>query len=454
MQTARVLWKNGTFLTPQHLQQAERYWESRHRVGSPTSYGVLEQSLDSGVLAQKKLSLQRCLAVMPDGTPIDIGRDSLTNRTGDDAPPPLQAVELGSGRARLAVFLTLPERVPDGRYVEESLEVDDLFVPTNRRTVVVGRKNLQFRVTGQPLDGLISLKIAEVERDAAGQLVLCEDYVPPCLVLSGSAYFARLIERLLLRAEARLRDRLRLKDRSEELGALLILLQQVEVLRHFKDPVIYASTHPARLFQELLRLAGGLSLLSLTPPSLPSYSHDNLYGCFSALEQQILMLLGLAVPARVDAFALRVRQGFEQNVIWDGTVPKARPNPGEVVYLVLSGDLDFQRIVREIPSRARLGGTKALEHALTESWPGLRLIPEPTPEALRGRSRGASIAFFRLPTAEYPRRRTGDQDNDRAYELWTEIVEHGRVSLYIPFEILRGILPQAELVYVREEKPV
>jgi hypothetical protein len=90
---------------------------------------------------------------------------------------------------------------------------------------------------------------------------------------------------------------------------------------------------------------------------------------------------------------------------------------------------------------------------LTGSWPGLRLIPEPTPEALRGRSRGGSVAFFRLPAAEYPRRRTGDQDNDRAHELWSEIHEQGRASLYIPFELLRAGLPQVELVYVREEKP-
>lgn len=450
---SRVLWKNGTFLTPQHFQQSDRYLETLHRPYHGLGWGVLDFQLDTTALAQKRVGIRRCRALFPDGTPVNIGRDRRTNRDGDDPPPPVQEFTFASGQERLGVFLVLPERLQDGRYIEEQVDLKDVFNPANQRAVLVGHKNLRFAFSGQSLEGLLAIKVAELEHNAAAEVTLYEEYVAPCLALGASSFFALLLERLLVRIDSRLRDRAKFKDRAEEVSVIQLLSQHSPVLRHLMAPIQLDATHPTELYRELLRLAGGLSVLAQTQPTLPEYDHNNLGGCFRALEFELNTLLGQATPAQLDVSTLRVRPGFEDNVVWDGNVPRNRPATGERLYLVLSGDFDYQRIVQEIPTRAKLGGPRTLQTAMTNGWPGLRLVAEQTPQGLIGRGRGPSTAFFRLPIEQYPQTKNGNLDQDRALDMWTEIFQEGKASLYIPDELLRRPLPQVDLVYVRDRRP-
>lgn len=450
---SRVLWKNGTFLTPQHFQQSDRHLEALLRPHRALDWGIIDLQLDTTAVQQRRLGVRRLRALFPDGTPVNIGRDRRTNRDGDDPPPPLQEFAFPSSQERLGVFLVLPEKLQDGRYVEEQIDIKDLFNPANQRAVLVGHKNLRFSFTGQSLEGLLSLQIAELERNAAGEITLHGEYVAPCLGLGASPFFLQLLERLLVRIESRLRDRAKFKDRPEELGVLQLLSQEAPVLRSYLAPVQLESTHPSDLFRELLRLAGGLSVLAPNQSALPEYNHTDLGGCFRALEFELNALLGQATPTQLDVSTLRVRPGFEDNVVWDGTVPRHRPAAGERLYLVLSGDFDYQRIVQELPTRAKLGGPKTLQLAMTNGWPGLRLLAEQTPHGLVGRGRGPSTAFFRLPTEQYPQAKNGNLDQDRTFDLWSEIFQEGKASLYVPDELLRRPLPQIDLVYIRDRRP-
>lgn len=450
---SKVLWKNGTFLTPQHFQQSDRHLEALLRPYHSLGWGVIDLQLDTLALQQKKLGLRRCRALFPDGTPVNIGRDRRTNRDGDDPPLPLQEFSFPSSMERLGVYLALPEKLQDGRYIEEQLDIKDIFVPGNQRAVLVGHKNLRFAFSGQSLEGLASIKIAELERNAADEVTVHEEYVPASIALGANPFFALLLERLLVRIDGRLRDRAKFKDRAEEVSVIQLLSQQSPVLRHCLLPAQLDATHPSELFRELLRLAGGLSVLAQNPPTLPEYDHSDLGGCFRALEFELNALLGQATPAQLDVTTLRVRPGFEDNVVWDGNVPRNRPAAGERLYLVLSGDFDYQRIVQELPTRAKLGGPRTLQQAMTNGWPGLRLTAEQTPQGLIGRGRGPSTAFFRLPTDQYPRTKNGNLEQDRACDLWSEIFQEGKASLYIPDELLRRPLPQVDLVYIRDRKP-
>jgi type VI secretion system protein ImpJ len=450
---SKVLWKNGTFLTPQHFQQADRHLEALLRPTGALHYGVIFLQFDTTSLQQRKLGLRRCRAVFPDGTPVNIGRDSQTQRDGDDPTPPLQDFVFPATQERLEVFLTLPNEIADGRYLERQVDIKDIFSPSSARMVQLGDKNLRFAFSGQSATGLSALKVAELIHNAGGEVSLQEEYVPPSVVLSGSMFFPVLLERLLVRIDSRLRDRAKFKDRPEELGVIQLLSQTSPLLRHFLLPAQVASVHPSQLYAELLRLAGGLSVLAPNPPSLPDYDHLDLGGCFRKLEFELNVLLGQATPSQLDVSTLRVRPGFEDNVVWDGNVPRKRPLPGERLYLVLSGDFDYQRIVQELPSRAKLGGPRSLQVAMTNGWPGLKLVAEQTPQGLMGRGRGPSTAFFRLPAEQYPLAKTGVLEQDRTCDLWTEIYEEGKASLYVPDELLRRPLPQIDLVYIRERRP-
>ena len=77
---SKVVWSEGLFLRPHHLQQADRYLENllesrvRHLTPYPWGFAVLE--IDRDLAQQSKIGLRRAAGVMPDGTPFALPDNS------------------------------------------------------------------------------------------------------------------------------------------------------------------------------------------------------------------------------------------------------------------------------------------------------------------------------------------------------------------------------------------
>ena len=75
----KVIWTEGLFLQPQHLQQQERYMERLVRASTaalrPFSWGLTRLDLDAGLLTLGKFSVRAAAGILPDGTPFSIPRD-------------------------------------------------------------------------------------------------------------------------------------------------------------------------------------------------------------------------------------------------------------------------------------------------------------------------------------------------------------------------------------------
>ena len=97
---SKVVWSEGLFLRPHHLQQSDRYLEhlleSRVRHVTPYPWGFSALEIDRDLAQQSKFALRRAAGVMPDGTPFDIPADS-------PLPPPIEVPENAAGADRLAV---------------------------------------------------------------------------------------------------------------------------------------------------------------------------------------------------------------------------------------------------------------------------------------------------------------------------------------------------------------
>src|SRR5688572_5115595 len=129
---SRVSWKDGMFLLPQHFQQADRALEADLRLKldavHPLGWGVLSLQLNEAAVAQGRLELTRCQAILPDGLVVDVPE-------ADAAPAP-RLFQLPTAGRNLEVFLTVPLQRPraaaisaepraDVRYVERVQEVPD-----------------------------------------------------------------------------------------------------------------------------------------------------------------------------------------------------------------------------------------------------------------------------------------------------------------------------------------
>ena len=73
---SKVAWSQGMFVQPQHFQQQTRYVEDlvRSRCKGITSYdwGIHELKLDTELLAQGKVAIEKCSGRFDDGTPFNI----------------------------------------------------------------------------------------------------------------------------------------------------------------------------------------------------------------------------------------------------------------------------------------------------------------------------------------------------------------------------------------------
>lgn len=110
---SKVVWSEGLFLRPHHLQQNDRYLENllenrvRHVTPYPWGFSVLE--IDRDLAQQSRIGLRRAVGVMPDGTPFAMP---------DNSPLP-PAIEVPENAAGQIAWLSLPLAASNTREVEE-----------------------------------------------------------------------------------------------------------------------------------------------------------------------------------------------------------------------------------------------------------------------------------------------------------------------------------------------
>src|SRR4051812_7932836 len=102
----KVVWGEGLFLQPQHLQQQERYFEHLIRTSTgglgPFAYGLSQLALDPALLPLAKFPVRSAAAVLPDGPPFNIPG-------GSDHPHP---IDLPETLRNATLYLMLPARQP------------------------------------------------------------------------------------------------------------------------------------------------------------------------------------------------------------------------------------------------------------------------------------------------------------------------------------------------------
>src|ERR1700733_13455080 len=110
----RVVWTKGMFLSPQHFQAQDLYFEdllqSRFGASNFKNYGVTELRIDTEKLANGLFKLMSARGITPDGEAFDMP-DS------DELPVSRQIAAWRSSDETLDVYLSLPDRRINARNV-------------------------------------------------------------------------------------------------------------------------------------------------------------------------------------------------------------------------------------------------------------------------------------------------------------------------------------------------
>ena len=314
----KVAWSEGMFLRPHHLQHHDLFTEARlhyHlRAVDPFHWGVREFVVDEEALADNRLVILRLDAVLPGGAIVRYpnGNATVEVREFDKTIERLD-VHVGVRNLRPAEpnSAHADEGVRDVRTLVRSEELPDLNRGGFAAEVEVSELNVRVFFGGeeQELELHESIKLAEIE--ATGELAqpfaLSKTYAPPLLAIQGFPVLAEEVAKITSQISGKIRV---IAGRMETLSTVDLertwmrytLARMTPVFTHLLST---GETRPFDLYTAFVETVGALAAFAEGEAiELPLYDHENLYGCFHALIQEIDVRLEGTLPQRFERISL------------------------------------------------------------------------------------------------------------------------------------------------------
>lgn len=444
-----VIWSKGTFLQPQHLQTQDRYLESvlhfRQESLRFAPYGFRKLVFSKQALAAGLLAIEQASGLLADGLAFDM--------PGCDAAP--EAKPLGAwfepvqGAAPLAVELFLavpsyrhgganlgrPQLQKDGRYLVDTLMVNDENSGLTQKPIQVARKNFRILTEYEIGEGMASVQLARVVKDEAGQFAFDRIYVPPLLEIASNEHIMGLARRtieLMAAKSANLAGMRRQKNWSladftagdiANFWLLYTINSSLPLVRHAFES---RHGHPEEFFAELVALAGALTTFSndIAPADLPVYQHDDLGGCFRDLTGKLFRLLESTVPTNFVSIPLKMMQPS----IYAAALDDEKLLRNTRYYLALSGDVNEGELIQRTPLLGKLCSATHIEHLVRNALPGVPLMHLPVPP---------STIPVKLNFQYFALNQVGG--------AWEAIVRSRNIAFYAPGELA---ITRAEVIVV------
>ncbi len=433
----KVVWAEGLFLQPQHLQQQERYFDRLVRASTmglrPYGWGLTELSLDTDMLTLGKFAIRSASGILPDGTPFSVP---------DDVDPP-RPMDLPEAARNTVVYLQLPTRQPGGvetappqlvetvaRYATDTFEASDTNAGyIGRADVPIGKLRLRFALEGEARGGFSAVGLARViEVRADKSTVLDDTYIPPLLTCSGSAvvggYISQLQGLLHHRAEA-LAGRVSETSTRGTAEVNDYLLLQVcnryePLLGHLA--AIAPQLHPEEFYRVAVSLAGELSTFTEArkrPATFPAYRHDDLQATYrpvlAALRQSLSTVLeqtAVPIPLQEKRFGIRVGPIVDRSLVTEASW-----------VLAVKAQVPAETLRRSFPNLVKIGPVEQIRELITVALPGV--AARALPVAPRQLPYYAGTSYFEL---------------DRSSPYWAALARSGGIAIHVT-----GDLPGLEI---------
>jgi len=391
-----VIWAKGTFLTPQHLQLQDRFFESvlEFKLGALKycPWGFAEMQFNHEALAGGSLALARAVGLFPDGLAFDI--------PDSDAAPGERRIEqsFGPDQTTLEVYLAVPQhrdrglnvsvgqKSGDTRYQAEIELSRDENTGLAEKPVQVAKKNLRLLLEGEPLQGNTILRLGRVKKTETGLYQLDPQFIPPLLDISASEYLVAILRRLveILAAKSSTLSGMR-RQKNQSLAEftaadianfwlLYTANSYLPVMRHIFES---KKGHPEGLYTTMLALAASLTTFSSTlqPRDLPNYDHDNLGVCFTDLDEKLRMLLETVVPSNFVSIPLKLSRPS----IYSAALANDKYLTNTRMYLAISADLSEADLLRRVPQLVKVCSATHIETLIRQALPAIPLTHVPSP---------------------------------------------------------------------------
>lgn len=428
----KVVWAEGLFLQPQHLQQQDRYIERLVRTSTaglaPFSYGFTQLDVDTDLLTLGKFAVRSAAGILPDGTPFNIPGDA-------DHPSPL---DLPDSARRSTIYLMLPTRQPGA--IEASpadrLETAARFavgeheaIDTNAgyqsvAVVPIGKLRLRFAFESESRSGHVSLgaaNVVEVRPDRS--VVLEEAYIPPVLFCGVSSLLNGFVSELQGLLQHRAEELAgRVSDSATRGAAEIADYLLLQVCNRYEPLITHLAAaagqiHPETLYRIAVSLAGELATFTESrkrPAVFPPYKHDDLSATFrpviAALRQSLSAVLwqtAVPIPLQERRYGIRVGPITDRSLVTDATW-----------VLVVKAQVPPETLRRGFPNQVKIGPVEQIAELINVALPGIPATPLPV--VPRQLPYYAGRSYFEL---------------DRNNPYWVALAKSGGIAIHVAGDI-------------------
>ena len=386
----KVIWSQGLFLRPHHLQQHDRYLEhlldSRCASLQTYGWGITELEIDKNQLSLGNFSITACKGILPDGTPFSIP---------DDAPVPgplpitegmfNEKVYLGLALSRRGSVETDSSNAKESlaRFIPREIDVDDNVAGHESTAALqVGDLRLRLLLDNEERNNFSCLELAKVLESRPDKgVVLDTAFLPTCLDCSASpklkGYITELQGLLEHRCEA-------LVGRVAEAGRggvaeiadflmLLLVNRSLPLITHLAN---LPGLHPEAFYRSALQIAGELATFTAEQkraPDFPAYQHNDQQNSFTPLMKELRHSLSMvleqnaiAIPLEERKYGVRVATLADKNMLHEAQF-----------VLAIKADVQQEMLQSTFPSQLKIGAVEHIRQMVNSGLPGigLRLLP-------------------------------------------------------------------------------
>jgi type VI secretion system protein ImpJ len=428
---SKVVWSEGLFLRPQHLQQQDRYYEryveTRCHALRSNSWGLTELEVERDLLSIGQLGLARAAGVFPDGTPF---------RMPEDTPLPTP-LEIDPKLRDQIMYLAVPLRQPGSTEVQRDAERDS----TVRSSITELEARDSSGNSGQPAllevaslrtrlmaerdaaDGFARIPITHLIECRADKRVILEDrFIATVLDARAAPRLATFMTELLgllhQRGEA-LGARVTATGRSSSAEiADYLLLQTINrteaLLAHLNESGVL---HPEDLYRFCVALAGELATFTSTShrrQPFPRYRHERLRESF----EPVITALRAAFSTQIDPSAIPIPIVAKKYGVSVATVADRSLFSSAVFVLAARADMQADDIRRRLPGLLKIAPVEKISNYVNLQLPGISVTSVPV--APRQIPVHAGFVYFEL---------------DQSHELWNQLASSGGVAFHVAGDV-------------------
>ena len=428
---SKVVWSEGLFLMPQHLQQQDRYFEryieTRCHALRSNSWGLTELELERDLLSIGQLGVARAAGVFPDGTPF---------RMPEDTPLP-QPLEIDPKMRDQVMYLAVPLRQPGGTELQREAEHDSAIRSgvsqlelrdssgNSGQAALLEVAALRTRLMAErdAADGFARIPIAHLIECRADKRIVLEDrFIATVLDARSAPRLATFMTELLGL----------LHQRGEALGAIVtstgrsssaeiadyLLLQAINrgeaLLAHLVESGVL---HPEDLYRFCVALAGELATFTSTThrrTPFPRYRHERLRESF----EPVITALRAAFSAHIESSAIPIPIVAKKYGISVATVADRTLFTSAVFVLAARAELPAEEIRRRLPGLLKIAPVEKISNYVNLQLPGVKVTSVPV--APRQIPVHAGFVYFEL---------------DQTHELWGQLAASGGVGFHVAGDV-------------------